>query len=134
MILVDTNIWSAVTKRRGEPRVIEWLARHETQLHLSVLVIAEIRRGIELPRSLSLRPTLERWLAGLELHYASRTVPFDARDAHVFGSLAAQRTLGRTYLDIQMAAQAIARDCVLATRNVQDFAWTGARLVNPWEG
>jgi toxin FitB len=77
---------------------------------------------------------LERWLASLEQRFADRIVPFDAGDAHVFGQLAAQRTLGRTYLDAQLAAQAIARDCVLATRNVKDIAWTGARLVNPWEG
>jgi toxin FitB len=37
-------------------------------------------------------------------------------------------------IDIQLAAQAIARDAMIATRNVKDFAWTGVKLVNPWKG
>jgi toxin FitB len=48
--------------------------------------------------------------------------------------MAAQRTLGSKIIDVQIAAQALARDCVLATRNAKDFAWTGVKLVNPWEG
>ena len=132
MILVDTNVWSEVTKRKGEPRVHAWLAQNEADLRLSVLVIAEIRRGYELPRSRSIRPMLEPWLARLEFHYADRTEIFDARDAHVFGQLAAQRTIGAKVLDVQLAAQALARDMTVATRNVRDFAWTGVKLVDPW--
>jgi toxin FitB len=134
LILVDTNVWSETTKRRGELRVIEWLAQHEADLRLSVLVIAEVRKGYESPRGKLLRPMLERWLKGLELLYSDRIEQFDARDAHVYGQLAASRTVGSKVIDVQLAAQAIARDIPLATRNVADFAWTGARLVNPWEG
>ena len=36
-------------------------------------------------------------------------------------------------LDIQLAAQALSRDCPLATRNTRDFAWTGVRLIDPWQ-
>ena len=35
-------------------------------------------------------------------------------------------------LDAQIAAQALAKGAVVATRNVADFAWTGVRAVNPW--
>ena len=134
MILVDTNVWSELTKRKGEPRVHAWLARNEPSLRLSVLVIAEIRRGYELPRSQAIRPMLEPWLKRLESHYAGRTEVFDARDAHIFGQLAAQRTIGTKVLDVQLAAQALARDMTIATRNLRDFAWTGVRLIDPWGG
>ncbi len=132
MILVDTNVWSELTKRRGDPRVIAWLARNQPQLHLSVIVIAEVRRGYETPRGRALRPMLERWLADLEAIHALRTEAFEARDAHIFGRLAAQRTLGSTILDVQLAAQALARGCPVATRNVIDFAWTGVEVIDPW--
>lgn len=132
MILVDTNVWSELSKRRGEPRVIDWLVQNEAELLLSVLVIAELRAGYENPKARSIRPMLEIWLQGLELEFEDRIAPFDARDAHVYGQLAAMRTIGAKVIDVQLAAQAIARNCTLATRNVDDFAWTGVKLVNPW--
>lgn len=132
MILVDTNIWSELSKRRGEARVIDWLAHNEAELRLSVLAIAELRAGYENPKARSIRPMLELWVQGLEFEFADRIEPFDARDAHVYGQLAAMRTIGSKVIDLQFAAQAIARNCPLATRNVQDFAWTGVKLVNPW--
>jgi toxin FitB len=133
VILVDTNVWSELSKRNGDRRVIEWLGRNEPQLHLSVLVIAEIRAGYENPRAQAIRSMLERWLASLEMAFVERTENFDTRDAHVYGQIAARRTIGSKVVDIQLAAQAIARNGTLATRNVRDVAWTGARLVNPWE-
>lgn len=133
MILVDTNVWSEVTKRRPEPKVVAWLSDHEPTLRLSVLVIAEIRRGYELPAAVPIRPMLETWLQRLESHYAGRTEPFDARDAHVYGQLAARRTIGAKVLDLQLAAQGIARRCPVATRNVADFAWTGVEVIDPWQ-
>lgn len=132
MILVDTNVWSELVSRRSDPGVIAWIGDHEPRLLLSVLVIAEIRAGYDKPRAKSFRPRLERWLAQLETNYADRIVPFDRHDAHIFGQLAAQRTLGSNTLDVQIAAQAIARNVPIATRNVNDFAWTGVRLINPW--
>ena len=134
MILVDTNVWSELNKRRGELRVVEWLGRNEPQLRLSVLVIAELRAGYENPRARPIRSKLERWLADLESTFADRIEPFDQRDAHVYGQLSAQRTVGKKVLDVQLAAQALARDIPLATRNQRDMAWTGVRLINPWEG
>lgn len=132
MILVDTNVWSELSKRQPEPRVIAWLARNDARLHLSVLVIAELRRGCEMPKAKPFRHMFEAGLADLEAEYSARTECFDVQDAHIFGKLAASRTLGGKTLDVQIAAQAIARNCPLATRNVKDFAWTGVRLINPW--
>ncbi|MEP6785671.1 MAG: PIN domain-containing protein [Sphingomonadales bacterium] len=134
MILVDTNVWSELTKRRGEPRVLAWLAEHDDSLRLSVLTIAEIRTGYEAARARALRPYFERWLADLETTYDDRIDVFDKHDAHIFGQLAAQRTIGSKIFDVQLAAQAIARDIPIATRNLRDFAWTGVKLIDPWAG
>jgi toxin FitB len=134
LILVDTNIWSELSKRRPEPRVIAWLGQNEPQLHLSVFVIAELRRGCEMPKAKPLRHMFEAGLEQLEAGYADRIESFDAKDAHIYGRLAAMRALGAKVIDVQLAAQALARDATLATRNVKDFAWTGVRVVNPWNG
>ncbi len=133
-MIVDTNVWSVQVSRHPEPRVVDWLIDHDQQLWLSAIVMAEIRYGAELPKAAAFRPTLTRWLAGLEEAYQARILPFDADAAHMFGALRARRPEASNLLDLQIAAQAIALDATVATRNVKDFEWTGVRLVNPWEG
>jgi toxin FitB len=98
-------------------------------------VIAEIRAGIENLDASKKREALEGWLADLEILYSERTLPLDSAAAHVFGTLIAQRKLAQQetkLLDLQIAAQALSRDCPVATRNVRDFAWTGVKLIDPW--
>ncbi|MET0251000.1 MAG: PIN domain-containing protein [Novosphingobium sp.] len=132
MILVDTNVWSELTKRQSNPRVVAWLAANQADLRLSALVIAEVRLGCELPRARPIRPMLLAWLGGLEEAYAGRIEVFDERDAHVFGRLAAGRMSDGSLFDLQLAAQAIVRGMAIATRNVRDFAWTGVDVIDPW--
>jgi predicted nucleic acid-binding protein len=132
LILVDTNVWSELTKPAPNPRVREFLIDHDEVLWLSVVVIAEIRRGLEMPKAHHRRDALLDWLAELEGSYAAHILPFDADMAHLFGALLAQRQGEATLLDLMIAAQALAADMTLATRNVRDFAWTGVRVVNPW--
>lgn len=131
-MLVDTNVWSELTKPAPDPRVCRWLIEHDHALWLSVLVIAEIRRGLEMPKARPRRDSLLRWLNGLEATYGSRILTFDADAAHLFGALLARRQGEATLIDLQLAAQAMAADMPIATRNGKDFAWTGAQLIDPW--
>lgn len=132
MIVVDTNVWSVLFSRRPDAQVVDWLAEHDAELWLSTIAIAEIRYGAELPRAAAIRPRLLAWLNALEDSYADRILPFDADMAHMFGALRARRPEHTVLLDLQLAAQALARDGVVATRNVKDFAWTGVKLIDPW--
>lgn len=132
MIVVDTNVWSELVKPTPDARVRDFLIHHDPDLWLSVIVIAELRRGLENPKAARRRDALRGWLAGLETSYAARILPFDADMAHLFGALLARRHGEATLLDLQLAAQVLARDATLATRNGRDFAWTGVRLVDPW--
>jgi toxin FitB len=137
VIVLDTNVWSALNRPAQHPQVVEWIAAHLPEIWLSTIVIAEIRLGIENPKAAAKRADLTQWLTDIELACAERTLPFDSASAHIFGALTAQRKLQKQetkLLDIQLASQAIAHDCSLATRNVRDFEWTGATVVNPWEG
>ena len=134
--MLDTNVWSALNRPAQHPQVCEWIAENVPAIWLSTIVIAEIKAGIENPAARSRRADLERWLADIELAYAERTLGFESDAAHVFGTLIARRKLHKQetkLLDIQIAAQAIASDCPVATRNVRDFEWTGVKLANPWE-
>ena len=134
MILVDTNVWSELTKPAPNARVVAFLMAHDQELALSVVVIAEIRRGTEMPKAFHRRDALLTWLDGLEQEYAAQILNFDADMAHVFGALLARRTGEATLLDLQIAAQALARDIPVVTRNGKDFAWTGVKLIDPWVG
>lgn len=137
MIVLDTNVWSVLPKPDDSRQVVDWIARHQRRLWLSTIVIAELRLGIENRRAAAKRARLELWLADLELVHSERILTFDAPDAHVFGKLIARGKLERQetkLLDLQLAAQAIARDVPVATRNLRDFAWTGVKLIDPWNG
>ena len=133
MIVVDTNVWSELTKPAPDRRVCTFLIEHDAELWLSVIVIAEIRRGLEMPKAAHRKTALLGWLNGLEAGYATRILPFDADMAHLFGALLARRQGEATLLDLQVAAQALAQDATIATRNTRDFAWTGVKLVDPWK-
>jgi toxin FitB len=136
LILLDTNVWSALNRPQRYPKVIEWIALNDPSIWLSTVAIAEIRIGIENPAARPKRALLAQWLADLETRYAERILSFDLPSAHWFGQLVARTKLQKQetkLLDIQIAAQALAYDCPVATQNVRDFEWTGVKLINPWE-
>lgn len=135
MILVDTNVWSELAKPEGDPAVLAWLEANDGDLALSTLVMAEIQYGLELPKAAHKRADLILWLRGLEERYWSRVWHFDADDARSFGRLAASTEVKKRdpqVIDLQLAAQALARGAAVATRNVKDFEWTGVTVIDPW--
>lgn len=133
MILVDTNVWSAATKAKRENRVLDWIETNKTELLLSPLVVAEIRYGLERPEAALRKAELQRWLAALEEEYRDQLLPFDTAAGHALGLLLLSKPQDAKLLDTLLAAQALSRDCPVATRNVGDFEWTGVKLIDPWQ-
>ena len=133
MILVDTNVWSENSKANGFRRVLDWIDANRDELWLSTIVIAEFWAGIENPAAIHKRGGLQSWLTSLEAAMVERTLPFDSGAAHVLGRLLIVKSQDNKMLDTLLAAQALSRDCPVATRNVRDFEWAGVRLINPWE-
>jgi toxin FitB len=136
LILVDTNVWSELTKPHGNPAVLAWLEANDADLALSVLVIAEIQYGLELPGAAHKRAFLEAWLEGLESRYYSQTLEFGPDAAHHYGQIAARpevKAREPQVIDMLIAAQAQFHGIPIATRNVKDFAWIGVPLIHPWE-
>lgn len=133
MYLVDTNIISEA--RRGTPQAVDWLRSVDPQsVHLSVVTLGEIMRGIALKQGADPRTAahLAEWLRKLRHDHASRILHITDQIAVEWGKIAAQRPGGDA--DGLIAATAIVHELVLVTRNVADFDDTGAVVINPWEG
>ena len=136
--LLDTNVVSELMKPRPHRRVVAWLgSTAEELLHLSVLTIGEIRKGIDLlseddPK----RAALQSWLDhDVRLRFAGRLLSFDDAVAERWGQLEAvakKRRLTVPTIDAQFAATALHHSLTLVTRNVRDIGPTGVPVFNPW--
>ena len=133
--LVDTNIVSEIRKGpRADRNVAAWYAAApDESLYLSVLVLGEIRRGIERirPRDAAQAAALEKWLAAIRRGYGERVLPIDIPVAEEWGRMAAARPL--SVIDGLLAATAKVHGLTLVTRNVTDMRGLGAMLLNPFE-
>lgn len=134
--LLDTNILSELRKgARCNSQVAEWFAElQDEEIHLSVLVLGEIRRGVERIRKTDARAaqSLERWLVRLATDYGERIIPIDLRVAEEWGRMSVSRP--RSAVDSMLAATAKIHDLTLATRNVKHVVGLGARYMNPFDG
>jgi toxin FitB len=134
--LLDTNVVSELRKgKRANPNVLAWFqASDEEQLFLSVLVLGEVRSGIERVRrhDVAQARALDRWLNGLETAYAERILPVNTAVAERWGQLSA--TDPPSVVDGLMAATALENGLTLVTRDVQDVSRTGVKVHNPFQG
>ncbi len=132
--LLDTNVVSELRRPRPEPRVQAWLGGvASVDLHLSVLVAGEIRRGIELlrPREPDRARTLDEWLNGLVDAYADRLLPLSATVADTWGRLSSLRPL--PVADGLMLATAKVNGLTLVTREAASLADLGVPTLDPWQ-
>ena len=133
-LLLDTNVLSELRKgARGDANVRAWFAGVESRsLWLSVLVLGEVRRGIERIRARDepAATALDRWIVKVEHEHASRILPVDRAIAEEWGRIDAKG--GLSPVDGLMAATARVHGMVFVTRNVKDVARTGVQLLNPF--
>jgi toxin FitB len=133
--LMDTNILSELRKPRhkASEKVLEWWESVKGEpLFLSVMVLGEVRRGINLLRGRD-EPTaavLERWLEATRETFSGRILHVGVEEALCWGRLSAIRTLPQ--VDGLLAATALEHDLTLVTRNEADFDGLGIRVLNPF--
>lgn len=132
--LLDTNVVSEIRKRRPDPNARAWWdATASRDLHLSVLVLGEIRQGVERRRRRDpgAADQLDRWLAELVERFADRILDVDAAVADRWGLLNVPDQLPT--IDGLLAATALVHGMVLVTRNVEDVRRTGVTILDPFE-
>ena len=132
--LLDTNVLSELRKdRRCDAGVRDWMQNAASEeLFVSVMVLGEIRRGIERIRirDQSQARALEKWLQSLKTEFADRILPVDEPVADQWGRLGLRQPV--PLLDAFLAATALVHDLTVVSRDEDGFRNTGAPIVNPF--
>ncbi len=132
--LLDTNIISELVKPHPQANVAAWVRNtEENLLHLSVLTIGEIRKGIDSLPLTSRRSALEAWLSSdLKLRFFGRILPVDEDVAGRWGKISAgTKTNQMPVIDGLLAATALHHGLTFVTCNTRHVAATGVRVLNP---
>ena len=137
MILLDTNVLSALMRSEPEARVVAWLdAQRPESMWTTTITVFEVRLGLELLARGRRRRALEKAFSqALEEDFDNRVVVFDRTAAEEAGRIAAtSHQSGRPVeiRDVQIAGIAASRIATLATRNIRHFEGLGVPLVDPW--
>ena len=136
MIVLDTNVLSALMRHESDAVVVAWLDGQPSEsIWTTAVTVFEIRFGIEILASGRRRRSLEDAFAKmLEQDFDGRVLPFDQSAAQAAAAIAAkQRQAGNPVeiRDVQIAGIATARKATLATRNTRHFVKIGINLVDP---
>jgi toxin FitB len=137
VILLDTNVISALMRRGPEQAVVDWLDRQPSEsIWTTAVTVFEVRTGLHLLASAKRRRDLQRAFdALLAEELEGRIQSFDTAAANAAGEIAAQRqSAGRPVeiRDVQIAGITKARRAQLATRNTRHFTDLGIQLIDPW--
>jgi predicted nucleic acid-binding protein len=134
--LLDTNVISEIRKRdRAHPNVVRWVARTAVEeIGTSVLVLAKIRRGIELKRRSDPQQakSLDRWFSQMRMRLGERVLPVDEPIAEAWALLGIPNPA--PLIDGLLAATAKVHGLTLVTRNVADMAMAGVLVLDPFSG
>jgi len=136
--LLDTNVVSELRKGdRANSGLAAWYReRDKRELYLSVITLAELRRGIALigHRDARQAESLDRWSRTLQRGFsrAGHLLTLRPAEALAWGELMAIRPL--PILDAFLAATAKTHNLTLVTRNRADFAELPVTLENPFSG
>ena len=134
--VLDTNVISELRKgQRCLPSVRRWYESTAVEdIFMSVLVLGEMRHGVELKRRNDPETAhhFERWLREVKVVYKDRILPVTAEICDVWGRIAGATRLPT--IDGLIAATALYHDLTVVTRNTADFQRSGVDYLNPFTG
>jgi predicted nucleic acid-binding protein len=136
VIILDTNVLSALMRQTPDKGVIAWLDRQpRTSVWTTAVTILEVRFGLQiLPAGKRRTLLIQAFEATLD-SIGKREAPFDAAAAQQAGDLMASRQKkGRPVelRDTMIAGIVLAHNATIATRNTKHFDDISASVVNPW--
>ena len=137
MIILDTNVLSALMRTAPEPLVIAWLDTQPTEsVWITSITLFESPSGLALlPKGGRQRTLAAAFARLLEVDLEGRVLDFDSAAALEAAALAAERQKAGRPVDIrdtQIAGIALARRATLATRNVRHFHDLKVPAIDPW--
>lgn len=138
MIVIDTNVLSALMREVPERSVVEWLDRQAPDsVWITSITLLEARLGMALLPKGKRRQTLESAFEKLMIEdLEGRILDFDQPAAEAAAQLAAGRQRRGQTIDVrdtQIAGIVTARRAEFATRNVKHFSDLNVAVINPWE-
>lgn len=136
--LLDTNVLSEFRRPQPDANVLRWLDQvDEDRVFISVITLAEIRRGINLLAPGRRRNALLDWLTNeIPDRFLGRILQIDMAVAAHWADLMAEgqrRGTSIATMDAFLGATAMTHDLIVVTRNVRHFAPIGLSHLNPWE-
>jgi predicted nucleic acid-binding protein len=137
VIVLDTDVVSALMRREIDPVVVAWLdAQPSESIWTTALAVWEVRSDLELLAEGRSRRHLEAAFEGmLRDDLEGRVLPFEQIAAWQAALIADRRKrAGQAIVvrDAQIAGIVAARRGTLATRNTRHFSDLGIALVDPW--
>ena len=137
MIILDTNVLSALMRQAPDRQVIDWLdAQPRTSVWTTAVTVLEIRFGLQiLPAGKRRSLLIQAFDAVLLDKIEQRIAPFDTVAAQQAGDLMASRhRKGRPgdLRDTMLAGIVLAHHATLATRNTRHFEDLSVPVVSPW--
>jgi predicted nucleic acid-binding protein len=138
VIIIDTNVISALMSEVPERIVVEWLDRQAAEsIWITTITLFEARLGIALLPKGKRRQNLAAAFDKLMIEdLEGRVLDFDQPAAEAAAELAAGRQRqGKTVdmRDTQIAGIVMARRAKFATRNVKHFSDLNVAVINPWD-
>jgi hypothetical protein len=143
MIVLDTNVISALMRKEPEKPVVRWLdAQPAASVWITAITVMEIRFGLLSmpPHPMTKTRRQDALLKSFELMLKNmieaRIASFDA-DAgiHAAELMSQRKRAGRPaeVRDTMIAGIVLANRATLATRNTQHFEDLPLTVINPWE-
>jgi predicted nucleic acid-binding protein len=138
MIILDTNVLSALMRKVPETPVVAWLDRQAAEsVWITSITLFEACFGLALLPKGHRQRTLEAAFAHLlREDFENRVLDFDSLAATEAAALAAERQKAGRPIDMrdtQIAGIALARRATLATRNLRHFGDLHVPVIDPWE-
>ena len=137
MIILDTNVLSALMQSTPDSQVVGWLDNQPgASIWITTITLFEARYGLALLPQGKRRTLLHGLFEVLiETDLEGRILLFDQTAAEKASQLAADRQKQGLNVDMRdtfIAAIALARRATLATRNIRHFNDIAIKVVNPW--